>query len=138
MKKISIALMVIVVFLAGCISFQVGYTEKELVAKIAARHVGFEVQKWYPDVAIEVLEVSNDILVVDETNITSSTVNRIISALTDEVIDDQLLARDIQDLVGMIRIQVDVEITEAQMKIIKAVAKGLVDGIELGGNYGKR
>ena len=59
MKKLSIALMIIVVFLAGCISFQVGDTEKELVAKIAARHVGFEVQERYPDVAIEVLEVSN-------------------------------------------------------------------------------
>lgn len=137
MKKLSIALMIIVVFLAGCISFQVGDTEKELVAKIAARHVGFEVQERYPDVAIEVLEVSNDILVIDETNITSSTVDRIVSVLTNEAIDNQLLVMDIQDLAGMIRVQVDVEITEAQMKIIKAVAKGLVDGIELGGNYGK-
>jgi hypothetical protein len=132
MKKISIALMVIVVFLAGCISFQVGDTERELVAKIAARHVGFEVQKRYPDVAIEVLEVSNDILAVDETNITSSTVDRIVSALTDEVIDDQLLAMGIQDLVGMIRVQVDVEITEDQMAIIRTVVESLIEGIELG------
>ena len=139
MKKKLIGLgMVMVFLLCGCISFQVGDPEKELVAKIAARHVGFEVQKRYPDVAIEVLAVSNDILAADKTNITSSIVDRIVSVLTNEVIDDKLLIMDIQDLVGMIRVQVDVEITEDQMAIIRAIAEGLIGGIELGGNYGKR
>ena len=131
MKKISITLMVIVAFLVGCVSFEIDNTEKELVAKIAARHVGFEVEKRYPDIAIEILALSKGILVAKEDEIVSVIVDRIVFVLTSELIDDPLLIMDIQDLVGMIKIQVDVEITEDQMAIIRAVAEGLIEGIDL-------
>ena len=131
MKKISIALIIIVVFLAGCVSFEVGSTEKELVAKIAARHVGFELEKRYPDIAVEVLALSEGLLVAEESEIIKVLLDRVVFVLSGEVISDKLLVMDIQDLVGMIKVQVDVEITEDQMAIIRAVAGGLIEGINL-------
>jgi hypothetical protein len=131
MKKLSVALMIIVVFLAGCVSFEIGNTEKELVAKIAARHVGFELEKRYPDIAVEVLALSEGLLVAEESEIIKVVLDRVVFVLSSEVISDKLLVMDIQDLVGMIKVQVDVEITEDQMTIIRAVASGLIEGIEL-------
>ena len=131
MKKISIALMVIVVFLAGCVSFEVGNTEKELVAKIAARHVGFELEKRYPDIAVEVLALSEGLLVAEESEIIKVILDRVVFVLSSEVISDKLLMMDVQDLISMIKVQVDVEITEDQMAVIRVVAGGLIEGINL-------
>lgn len=133
MKKISIVLSVIMtIFLCGCISFQVGSDEKELAAKIAARHVGFELQKEYPNIAKEVLGLSKEILLAEKDDVLLITVNRVISVLTDVVIDDPLLTMDIQDLVSLIQVKVDVEITQEQKALINAISKGLVSGIEIG------
>lgn len=121
----------------GCISFQIGDTEKELVAKIAARHVGFEINKKYPDIAIKVKTLSENVLIAEEGNLAAGIVDSIISVLTDEAIDNLILQADIEDLTNLIEIQTDIEITEEQMTIIRAVAKGLIEGINLGGNHEK-
>ena len=132
MKKFSIVL-IMAIFLCGCISFQVGSDEKELAAKIAARHVGFELQKEYPDIAKEVLALSEEILLAEKDDILLIAIDRVISVLTDEVIDDPLLAMDIQDLVSLVQIKADVEITQEQKDLVDAISKGLISGIELGG-----
>jgi hypothetical protein len=129
MKKISVALMIIVVFLVGCVSFEIGNTEKELVAKITARHIGFEVQKQYPDIAREVLALSKGVLVAEAEETIDVILDRIVFVLTDEIKDD-LIAMDVRDLVSLIKITPDVEITKSQMAIAKVVAKGLIEGIE--------
>lgn len=131
MKKISLILALAMVFLVGCISFQVGDAEKELATKIAARHVGCEVEKRYPDIAVEVLALSEDLLVAEESEVIRIIIDRVIFVLSNEVISDQLLILDIQDLIGLIEVKVDVEITEDQMVIIRAVAEGLIEGINL-------
>ena len=129
-KLLGLGLAMVFLF-CGCISFQIGDTEKEMVAKIAARHVGFEMQKKYPDIAVEVLALSRGILVAKEGEIVSVIVDRIVFVLTSELIDDPLLIMNIQDLVSMVKVQADVEITDDQMAIIRAVAEGLIEGIEL-------
>ncbi|MCK4328742.1 hypothetical protein KAX02_02760 [candidate division WOR-3 bacterium] len=131
MKKLNVLLMVVIVFLAGCVSFEIGNTEKKLVAKIAARHVGFELEKRYPDIAVEVLALSEGLLVAEEDEIIKVILNRIVFVLTSEIINDPLLIMDIQDLIGLIEIKMDIELTEDQMAIIKAVAGGLIEGINL-------
>jgi hypothetical protein len=95
------------------------------------RHVGFELEKRYPDIAVEVLALSEGLLVAEESEIIKVVLDRVVFVLSSEVISDKLLVMDIQDLVGMIQVQVDVEITEDQMTIIRAVASGLIEGIEL-------
>ena len=131
MKKISIVLIIIVIFLAGCISFEIGNPEKELVAKIAARHVGFELEKRYPAVAVEVLALSEGILVAEESEIIKVVLDRIVFVLTSEVISDKLLLADINTILDLIKVKADIEITEDQMAIIQAVAEGLIEGINL-------
>jgi hypothetical protein len=51
--------------------------------------------------------------------------------LTNSQIDDPLLKADIKDILGMISIQSGVIATEKQIAIIKAVAEGLINGVEL-------
>ena len=130
-KKLAGLVLAMVFLLCSCVSFEIGNTEKKLVAKIAARHVGFELEKRYPDVAVEVLALSEGLLVAEESDIIKVILDRVVFVLSSEVISDKLLAMDIQDLISMIKVQVDVEITEDQMVIIRAVAGGLIEGIEL-------
>ena len=138
MKKISIALLAMI-FLVSCVSFEIGNTEKEMVAKIAARHIGFELNKNYPDIAREVLALSKGILATKDSGETIRIiVDRIVFVLTSETISDPLLVMDIQDLIALLGIRVDVEITEGQMVIIRAVARNLIEGIELEESYGKQ
>ena len=46
-------------------------------------------------------------------------------------INDPLLAADIQDILVLIKIETDIEITDDQIKTIKAVAAGLISGIKI-------
>ena len=131
MKRLIGLGIAMVFLLCGCISFQVGNAEKELVAEIAARHVGAEVQKRYPDIAVEILALSKGILVAEDGGTIKTVLDRIVFVLTSEIISDKLLVMDIQDLIGLIEVKVDVEITKDQMAIIHVVAEGLIEGISI-------
>lgn len=136
--KICIMIMIVALVVIGCVSgqspiqIQVDPDSQEIIAKIAARHIGFELQREYPDVAEEVLIISKEILLADkDKNIVNTLIDRLIFVLTNGV-SDHLLAMDIRDLVLLIDINTGMEITEEQMKTIKSIAKGLVSGIEAG------
>lgn len=130
--KICIMIMVVAMTLIGCVpaQIQVDPVSQEVIAKIAARHVGFEVQKRYPAVAKEILYLSKNILAVGENELVTTLTDKLISVLLVKV-TDPLLAMDIKDLTDLIELNIDIKITEDQIKIIKAVAGGLVSGIEL-------
>lgn len=132
MKKFNMIL-VMVIMMAGCAvgqnQVQIDTESQAVIAKIAARHVGYELNKEYPDIAREVAALSEDILIAEESEIIAVIVDRTIIVLGNEFIDDPLLVMDIQDLIALVEIKADVEIAEGQMVIIKAVAKGLIDGI---------
>jgi hypothetical protein len=116
----------------GCAGTEVQIEQdgQEVIAKITGRRVGSEIAKKYPDIAREVLALSKAIIVADEADIIAIVVDRLAVVLSAEV-SDPLLAADINDVLSLIKIETDVGITTEQMTIIKAVAEGLVSGIEI-------
>ena len=121
--------------MAGCTigqgqpQIQIGQDSKELIAKISGRRIGAELQKEYPEIAIEVDALCQKI-VSDNTDIVDIAVRRLVKVLADET-EDPLLAADINDLLELLKVIPDVEIVPDQLAIIIAVAKGLMSGIEL-------
>ena len=132
--KIAIILIFAMVVI-GCapsqspVQIQVDQNSKEVIAKITARHIGFEIQKKYPDVAKEVLAISKEILLAKD-DIIATSVKSLTSVLINKVTEDPLLIMDIEDLAALIKINTNVDITKEQIKIFHAVAKGLISGIE--------
>lgn len=131
MKRLT-SLGIVVMFLFGCISFQLTGTEKEVFAKGVARYVGFELEKQYPAVAEEIKTLSQQLLLAEADEVVTVIVDRMVFVLIGEI-DDPLLVLSIQDLISLIKIETTVEISEEQMGIIRAIAQGLIEGIELGG-----
>jgi hypothetical protein len=137
MKRFSLVLVLIVaLFLIGCATDgQVPVTDqasKELIAKISGRRIGAELQKNYPDVAVEVQTLCCEITASNGANIVDIAVRRLIKVLADET-GDKLLAADIKDLLELLKVVPDIEIAPDQLAIIIAAAKGLISGIELQG-----
>jgi hypothetical protein len=136
--KIAIVLFIFALVIVGCaigqgpIQIQVDPNSKEVIAKIAARHLGAELQNRYPDVTQEILVLSKDILIAIEDEKLVTLTDKMASVLT-VGISDPLLTMDVKDLISLIKIDVGVGVTEDQRNIIKTVARGLVSGIELGG-----
>lgn len=133
MGKILCLAMAIVFMFCGCIKVNMGGTEKEVIGKIAARHLGNGITKKYPVIADDILALSKDILDTSENDIIEILVDNLILVITNRTIDDPLLIADIRDLAGLIKIDPEQKITEEQMNIIRAVARGLIEGIEYGG-----
>ena len=131
-KCMFMFLLIISFALISCISTQVQIDQgsQEVIAKITGRRVGYELAKKYPDVAREILALSKAIIVVNEPDIITIIVNRVATILTCEIADP-LLAADISDILSLIKIETDIGITTEQMAISKAVAEGLISGIEM-------
>jgi len=129
-KLLKLSLIVIFLF-CGCASIQLGGVEKGVMARIIARHLGFEVQKRSPDVAAEILVLSKKALAVEVSEDTVTIVNIVVDKLSEEIINAPLLAMDVQDLIELIRVEPGVVVTEEHLKIIRNVAQGLISGIEV-------
>lgn len=136
--KIAIVLFIFALIIVGCtpgqgpVQIQVDPASQEVIAKIAARHLGAELQNRYPDVTQELLVLSKNILVAIEDKKLVTLTDKMASVLI-VGISDPLLAMDVKDLISLIKIDVGIGVTEDQKNIIKTVARGLVSGIELGG-----
>ena len=132
--KICVIIMIAAMIMIGCTSAQIRVDQdsQEVMAKIAARHLGDELQNKYPDVTQEILVLSKDILIaIEDENLVTLT-DKMVSVLVTKI-SDPLLAMDVKDLISLIKVDVGVGVTEDQRNIIKTVARGLVSGIELGG-----
>ena len=133
--KICIMIMILAMVMVGCapgqgpVQVQVNPDSQEVIARITARHVGYEIQKKYPDIAKEVLAISKEILLAKD-DIIATSVKSLTSVLINKVTEDPLLIMDIEDLAALIKINTNVDITKEQIKIFHAVAKGLISGIE--------
>ena len=130
-------MVVLMMFVAGCApgqgppQIQIDPESQVLMGKIAGRHSGSGLAKRYPDIAKEVIPICNDILEKDNPDVVVTLARSIVTVLTNSQIDDPLLKADIKDILGMINIQSGVIATEKQIAVIKAVAEGLISGIEL-------
>lgn len=136
MKKFNMLLIVgllIVGLFTGCISGQVQINQEsqDAIAKITGRRVGYELAIQYPDVAKEVNVICQEIVAQDELDFIKIAINRLSVALTAKI-NDPLLAADIQDILALVKIETDIEITGDQVQTIKAAAIELISGIKIG------
>ena len=131
--KIAVIILILAWIMVGCVpgQVQVDQAGQEVIAKIAGRRAGYELAKEYPAIAVEVHAACQEIVAQDEPDLVGIAVNRLIVVMLAAEIDDPLLAADISDILSMIRIEPGIELTKNQMAVIKAVAKGLVSGIEI-------
>lgn len=140
MKKLSVVstlLAIVMFFVIGCTTgqgqpqIQIDPEDQAVIAKIAGRHAGNELAKRYPDVAAEIAKVCNKIVVEDNPDIVVTLGKSMIMVLADDQIKDSLLKADIADILDMIKVESGVAVTEEQLIVIKAVAEGLISGIEI-------
>lgn len=127
MKKINIILLVMIMtmVLVGCSTgLQFTRIEQDIGTKIAARHVGAELVKEYPEVAQKISEIAQAAL--DENNVAAPM--ETISGLLLTRVEDPLLRLDIQDLLSLVDVKIDAP--EERIIIIKNVLRGLVEGID--------
>lgn len=131
--KIAIIILILGLVVVGCapgqspIQIQVDSDSQEVITKIAARHIGDELEKRYPTIATEVLTLSEKILAAEKNDAVMTAFGKIVFVLTSKI-SDPLLAMDIRDLTDLIKIEIG--ITEEQMRLVTAVAKGLISGIK--------
>jgi hypothetical protein len=132
-KCMFIFFLIISFAVVGCTGTQIQIDQdgKEVIAKIAGRRAGSELVKEYPDVAEHVNAACQDIVAQDEPDFISIATNRLTAIIMAAEIDDPLLVADISDILSMIKIEPGIEITPDQMAVIKAVAEGLISGIEI-------
>lgn len=132
MKKISAVLLVVVMFVFGCTggNIQVTQESQEAIAKIMARRVGYELAKEYPEIAVQVSAVCQEIIAQEEPDLVRIAINGLIVVLAAEI-DDPLLAADIRDILKLIEIESGIEITDEHMSIVKNVAEALASGIDI-------
>lgn len=136
MKKFNMLLIVgllIVGLFTGCISGQVQINQEsqDAIAKITGRRVGYELAIQYPDVAKEINVICQEIVIQDEPDFIKIAITRLAIILTAEF-EDPLLAADIQDILALVKIETDIEITSGQIQTIKAAAVGLISGTKIG------
>ena len=134
MKRISIILMIVVMFMIGCIPgiIQIDQENQEAIAKITARRVGCELAIQYPDIAKEINAICQEIATQDEPDFIKIAIIRLSVVLTTDI-KDPLLAADIQDILILLKIETDIEITSDHVQTIKSAAIGLISGIKTGG-----
>lgn len=123
MRRLSILFLIIVFTIIGCAGIQFTRTEQDVVAKISARHIGDELMKQYPEVALQVADIAKIALAKNDITAMDSISNLLLTQ-----VKDPLLRLDIRDLLSLI--EVKVEIPEKQATIIKDILQGLIQGIE--------
>lgn len=131
--KIAIIIFIFALVIVGCapgqVQIQVDPDSQEVIAKIAARHIGDALEKRYPAIATEVLVLSEKILAAEKNDTVVTAFDKIVFVLTSKI-SDPLLAMDIRDLTNLIKIKPEIGITEKQMGLARVVAKGLISGIK--------
>ena len=111
---------------------EIDQESQEIIAKITGRRAGYELAKEYPVIADQVNTVCAEIIATESADLIVVAAKQLVIVLTAEI-DDPLLAADITDILTLIKIESGVEITEEQIAVIKAAARGLSAGIEIRG-----
>lgn len=135
MRKITV-LLILGLFFSACAWMAQNIESTEVIAKIAARNIGSELQFKQPDVAEDIYKVCKSILKDIKTE-ESEVLKYYIHKILHQSISDPILAVDLIDLLELIKIEPNISLTEDQILIIKTIADGFISGIELsgGGNY---
>ncbi len=133
MKRLNI-LAIIMFFIVGCATeqpqIQIEPDSQVVIAKIAGRRAGYQLESRYPEVSHEVLSLSKAILIEKEPDIVRIVIDRLIVVLASGI-NDPMLSADLNDILALIKIETGVEITDEYMLIVRATAEGLISGIEI-------
>ncbi len=124
--------MALFIGMTACVGVETTPETSETIAKISSRRIGLEVQSEHPSAAKEIYKVCKLVLTDVESG-GNETLKKYAHELLQQSINDPLLASDIMDLIGLIKINPDVPLTEGQIRIVKAIAEGFISGIELSG-----
>lgn len=119
-----------VCFILGCPGLQIQGNSQELVVKMSARHVGHKLAVENPDVALMLAPLAEMVL-TSPTAYGGSLISQL-RAVAVNKIRDPLLKADISDLVGLIKID-GPTIAVSQVRLIRAIANGLLEGINMKG-----
>ena len=135
-KLIGVGLAMVMLLMVGCATIQeyvqIDQESQEIIAKITGRRAGYELAKEYPVIANQVNTICMEIIATESTDLIIVATKKLVSVLAAKI-DDPLLAADITDILTLIKIESGIEITEEQIAVVKAVAKGLSAGIAIGG-----
>lgn len=121
----------IIVTFAACSWVKLNPETSSVIASISSRRVGVGIQSAYPDIAKKVYSACNSILETDK--LTSESMDVLKDVIADVAIKDKLLRADISDLLSLIKIAPDIEITQSEIVLLRTIATGLKTGIDMGG-----
>lgn len=128
MKKLFI--IVLLAVFSSCTLGEMNPETTETIARISARRIGGQLQTIYPDIALEVHRICA-VIIPATTQGKDDTLKEYILELLSKEIEDKLLVADIIDLIDLIKIEPNGELTDDQLQLINLIAKGLTIGIEL-------
>ena len=128
MKNLFMILLLVV--FSSCTLGEMNPETTETIARISARRIGRQLQNLYPDIALEIHRICSVIMPATQQGKDEALKEYIIEILNKEV-KDKLLVADIVDLIALIKIEPNGELTDDQLQLIDIIAKGLTVGIEL-------
>lgn len=137
MRKLTVGFIALLfISLSACAWFEINHEASEAIAKISSRRIGAELQGRFPEIAKPVYNICQAAITDIEAKNTNSLIDYLAQLLSQEI-EDSLLVADIIDLIELIQIKPDVDLTVEQINLVKIIAQKIMDGIELaGGNYG--
>lgn len=123
-------LMGFMAFLLGCPGIQIQGDSQELVAKMSARHVGQKLAVENPGVALMLAPLAEMVL----SSPTAHGVDLVeqLKTIAIDKIRDPLFKADIRDVVSMIKVD-GPTLAVSQVRLIRAIAHGLLEGIRMEG-----
>ena len=136
MRKCIALASILYLMCLGCALLSLDGESTEVVMRIGARNVGAHLVAQYPACARNIIHPAEAVLVGDEE--TARNFPEMLRGLILDKIDDPLLRADVRDLIGMITFKggnIDRgEMNKIQQaRIVRVVARGLLEGIRGGG-----
>lgn len=116
-------------FTSGCGTIQLKQPEQDVVIKISARRIGYNLQQRHPEIAEKMKPAATEITENDDLSMVL--MDNFITILTMEM-NDPLIGMDLRDLFPFIEIDESGNLVERRINNIRTVASGLLQGIELG------
>ncbi len=134
--KGPIALLISLMFvLVSCETVQINPAEKGILYKAAARGVSHAIVEKNPDLAEEMISLSQRVVAVLESE-QSADIKEDLLTLSGilEKIEDPLLRADIKDVLSIVEIGINKpQLDENQKELLKQILKGLSEGARIAG-----
>lgn len=137
MRKLTVGFIALLfIALSACAWLEINSETSEAVAKISSRRIGAELQRRFPEIAEPVYNICQAVITDIKTGDTNVLIDYL-AQLLDQEIGDSLLAADVIDLIELVQIKPNDDLTTDQINLIEIIVQKIMDGIKLaGGEYG--